>query len=314
MKKVATALYWTFGILAFLIGLALLSDFLFAGLAWIAISLMWLPPVRNLVYSKTSIELSPKQRSIVLFVLFAGSMFFVIDGSLREEDERVAAAQQKEVQEAAAQRQATKDDFAINSTQILSDIRSSIENGNFDKAIEVSSKYLLTNNEELVELNRQAKAAKLSDSYLVTDTFDIVASIQGSILKLSLDTDLPDDTVISVTVARSYWEKGNSEEYERPYFEQDSTVGKWRDIHHIDISPARWRQNLKDHQAEMSKYGLGYSVARISNDIGVRIVVPINGQTNPGFGDRNKNLEGKAVTERYGAKLVEGMSQLTHPL
>jgi len=232
MKKVATALYWTFGILAFLIGLALLSDFLFAGLAWIAISLMWLPPVRNLVYSKTSIELSPKQRSIVLFVLFAGSMFFVIDGSLREEDERVAAAQQKEVQEAAAQRQATKDDFAINSTQILSDIRSSIENGNFDKAIEVSSKYLLTNNEELVELNRQAKAAKLSDSYLVTDTFDIVASIQGSILKLSLDTDLPDDTVISVTVARSYWEKGNSEEYERPYFEQDSTVGKWRDIHH----------------------------------------------------------------------------------
>lgn len=149
---------------------------------------------------------------------------------------------------------------------------------------------------------------------LICDRFELVTNISSSTLELSLETDLPDDTKISITVDRSYWEKGSSEEYSRPYFEQKSTVGEWRRTHEIDIGSARWNKNLEDFQAEMSKATLGFTVARISHDIGVSIVVPINGQTNPGFGDRNKNLEGEAVTERYGAKLVEGMSRITHPL
>ena len=151
-------------------------------------------------------------------------------------------------------------------------------------------------------------------SPLRCDKFELATSINGSTLELSLDTDLPDDTVISITVGRSYWEKGNAEEYERPYFEQDSTVGEWRDTHHIDISPAHWRRNLKDFQAEMSKLRLGFSVARISNDIEASIVVPMNGQTNSAFGDFNKNLEGKAVTTLSYGKRVRGISRLVHPL
>ena len=153
-----------------------------------------------------------------------------------------------------------------------------------------------------------------SGAPLICDRFEIVTKISGSTLEVSLETDLPDDTRISITVGRSYWEKGSSEEYSRPYFEQKSTVGEWRRAHEIDIGSARWNKNLKEFQTEMSKATLGFTVARISHDIGVSIVVPINGQTNPRFGDRNKNLEGKAVTERYGAKLVEGMSRVTHPL
>jgi len=149
---------------------------------------------------------------------------------------------------------------------------------------------------------------------LICDEFELATIVSGQTLKLSLETDLPDDTKISITVDRYYWEKGSSDEYARPYFEQKSTVGEWRRTHEIDIDSERWKQNLRDFQKKMSKATLGFAVARIGDDIGIRIVVPINGQTNPGFGERNKNLEGKAVTEKYGAKLVDGMSRIRHPL
>lgn len=149
---------------------------------------------------------------------------------------------------------------------------------------------------------------------LICDQFELVTAISGETLQLSLNTDLPDDTIISITVDRSYWEQGNTEEYSRSYFEQKSTVGEWRRVHEIDISSELWKRNLKDFQAEMSRSSLGFEVARISDDIEARIVAPFVGQTNPKFGERNKNLEGSAVSERYGAKLVEGESKIRRPL
>ena len=64
----------------------------------------------------------------------------------------------------------------------------------------------------------------------------------------------------------------------------------------------------------MARSSLGFEVGKISNDIEARIVVPMIGQTNPRFGDRNKHLEGTAVTERYGGRLVEGASRIARPL
>ena len=155
---------------------------------------------------------------------------------------------------------------------------------------------------------------KESVSILVCDKFELIFSKNGSALELSLDTDLPDDTVISITVNRSYWEKGNSAAYARPYFEEKSTVAKWRKTQEIHISSSNWKRNLKNFQAKMAKATLGFTVARISDEIGVRIVVPINGQTNAAFGGRNKNLQGKAVTTKSYGNLVEDEIRLTHPL
>ena len=149
---------------------------------------------------------------------------------------------------------------------------------------------------------------------LVCDRFELITAISGETMQLSLETDLPDDTIIMVSVDRSYWEEGNTEEYSRPYFEQKSTVGEWRRVHAIDIGSERWKKNLKDFQAEMARSSLGFEVGKISNDIEARIVVPMIGQTNPRFGDRNKHLEGTAVTERYGGRLVEGASRIARPL
>lgn len=158
-----------------------------------------------------------------------------------------------------------------------------------------------------------AEAVTSADS-VICDTFELITNIQGSMLELSLDTDLPDDTVISVTVGRSYWAQGNSKEYSRRYFDQESTVGEWRSRHEIDIDPAGWKRNLKDFQAKIAKATVGFEVARISDDIEVSIIVPINMQTNAAFGDRNKNLKGEAVTIKSYGNLVRGDTQLAYPL
>ncbi len=146
------------------------------------------------------------------------------------------------------------------------------------------------------------------------DTFELVTNIQGSMLELSLNTDLPDDTVIAVTVDRSYWKQGDSEEQSRRYFSQESTVGEWRNSHEIDIDAAGWNRDLKDFQTKMANANVGFKVARISDDIDVSIIAPVNMQTNAAFGDRNENLSGKAVTIMSYGRLVRGDTQLAYPL
>jgi len=146
------------------------------------------------------------------------------------------------------------------------------------------------------------------------DTFELVTSIQGSMLELSLNTDLPDDTVIAVTVDRSYWKQGSTEENHRRYFAQESTVGEWRRTHKVDIAAAGWKKDLEDFQTKMANAKVGFKVARISDDIDVSIIAPINMQTNAAFGDRNKNLSGEAVTIMSYGRLVRGDTQLAYPL
>lgn len=154
----------------------------------------------------------------------------------------------------------------------------------------------------------------MSTDSVICDTFELSTNIQGSLLGLSLNTDLPDDTVISVTVDRSYWKQGDSEEHSRRYFEQESTVGEWRRTHEINIAAEGWTRDLKDFQDKMANAAVGFEVARISDDIDISIIAPVNMQTNAAFGDRNKNLSGKAVTIMSYGRLVRGDTQLAYPL
>ncbi len=64
----------------------------------------------------------------------------------------------------------------------------------------------------------------------------------------------------------------------------------------------------------MANAKVGFKVARISDDIDVSIIAPVNMQTNAAFGDRNKNLSGKAVTIMSYGRLVRGDTQLAYPL
>ena len=163
-----------------------------------------------------------------------------------------------------------------------------------------------------VQIKEPVEAPSANETQIVCDEFDLVTKVIGSSLELSVDTDLPDNTVVMASVSRSYLEKGNSDEYSVDYFSEKGTIGKWKSIHRISIDSKKWKAALRTKQEEMSRLGLGFDVASISDKIEVRMVVPIN-QPDPRFGKRNSNLTGKAV-RASGLRVVEDEIEIDYPL
>lgn len=154
--------------------------------------------------------------------------------------------------------------------------------------------------------------APTADAQVVCNKFKLVTKVTGSTLYLSVDTDLPDNTVVMVSVSRSYLEKGNPATYSVDYFSEKSAVGKWKSKHKISIDSENWKSALRTKQEKMSRLGLGFDVASISDKITVRMVVPIN-QPDPRFGKRNSKLTGKAVRVT-GLRVVEDEVEINYPL
>ena len=163
-----------------------------------------------------------------------------------------------------------------------------------------------------VEAKKLAEVSSTNETQIVCDKFKLVTKVTGSTLDFSIDTDLPDNTSVIVSVSRSYLEKGNPDTYSEDYFSETSTIGKWKSKQSISIASEKWKMALKVKQQEMSKIGLGFDVASISNKIEVRMVVPIN-QPDPKFGNGNKNLTGKAVPTK-GIRAIEDKIEINKPL
>ncbi|MBA7589038.1 hypothetical protein ES708_31111 [subsurface metagenome] len=147
---------------------------------------------------------------------------------------------------------------------------------------------------------------------IVCDKFVLVTKVTDSTLGLSVDTDLPDNAVVMVSVSRSYLEEGNSATYSVDYFSEKSTIGEWKSEHSISIASEGWKTALRAKQEEMSRIGLGFDVASISDKVKVRMVVPIN-QPDPKFGEQNQNLTGEAV-ETKGIRVVKDEIEIGYPL
>ena len=142
------------------------------------------------------------------------------------------------------------------------------------------------------------------DKKIRCDTFDVKSHLQNDELLVSLDTDCPDYAEIMVSVYRIFYEIGESSEYYRNYFQEKSTVGNWRKQRRISVAHAKWLADLEAHRQEMNRLGDRFTVDRISDDIEIRLVVPIN-QEDERFGHRNSNLVGKAVNTT-GLRIIEG--------
>ncbi len=154
--------------------------------------------------------------------------------------------------------------------------------------------------------------APTAHAQVVCNKFRLLTSVEGSTLVLSVDTDLPDSTVVMVSVSRSYLEKGNPAKYSVDYFSEESTVGKWKSKHRISIASEKWKTALRTKQERMSRIGLGFNVASISDKITVSMVVPIN-QPDTKFGNQNSKLTGKAV-RTTGLRVVEDETEINYPL
>ena len=148
---------------------------------------------------------------------------------------------------------------------------------------------------------------------IVCNEFKLVSKVTGSTLELFVVTDLPDDTVVMVSVSRSYWEKGSPDEYSVDYLSEKSTIGKWKLKQNISIAGKKWENALKAKQEAMSGIGFGFDVANISDKIEVRMVVPIN-QSNPIFGKQNSNLTGRAVSLTGMHVIIEDEIEMNYPL
>jgi hypothetical protein len=151
-----------------------------------------------------------------------------------------------------------------------------------------------------------------AEPQVVCNKFNLLTKIKGATLDLSVDTDLPDNTVVMVTVSRSYLEKGNQNTYSVDYFSEKGTIEKWKSEQKISIDNGKWISLLKKKQEKMSRLGISFDVASISNKITVRMVVPIN-QPDPSFGKQNSNLTGKKV-RTAGLRVVEEEIELDYPL
>ncbi len=163
-----------------------------------------------------------------------------------------------------------------------------------------------------VEAREPAEDPGSAENQIVCDRFELVTEVTGSTLYFFIDTDLPDNAAVMVSVSRSYLERGNPDTYSVAYFSEKSTIGKWKSKQSISLSSEDWKTALKAKQEEMSRFGLGFDVASISNNISVSMVVPIN-QPDPKFGIRNKNLLGKAVKDN-GIRIVEDEIEIDYPL
>ena len=175
-----------------------------------------------------------------------------------------------------------------------------------------------------------------SPEKIVCDKFNLKATINGQLLKASIDTDLPDDTRLMVSVYRLFNIIYDQEEYLIHYLSEKSTVGQWRGGKTVVLNNYKWLLQLvelkaKWHNIEIAnqKFKSDYSnsrippeweeslnkkyeVDKISNLITCSMVVPIN-QSNPRFGWRNENLVGKAVSTE-DLRIVRDEVQIHYPL
>lgn len=147
---------------------------------------------------------------------------------------------------------------------------------------------------------------------VVCDRFELRVTEDGERLLISVDTDLPSDTVVMASVGRSYWQSGKREAYSRDYLEERSTVGKWKSPRPVSVDDDEWERNLREHQKEMARATLGFEVAKISDEIEVSFVVPVN-QPNPAFGAMNRNLTGRKV-QTEGLRTVTASVRVRRPL
>ena len=149
---------------------------------------------------------------------------------------------------------------------------------------------------------------------VVVDRFALEWELQGDELVLAIDTDLPDEGELSVSVSRWYYQVGNDDAYSRDYFHEFEPVFRWRQPRRISLDATPWKADLAAHRARMAEIpDLAFEIDRIEDTVRIRAILPIN-QDDPRFGERNANLSGEA-TFREGNRLhVEAEDFFTLPL
>lgn len=144
---------------------------------------------------------------------------------------------------------------------------------------------------------------QIVSAQVICDEFKINANLEGDILSFTLDTDLPDQTILMVSVGRSFIHKSSGSVFTLNFYDAKSSVEQLKTPHKIDISDSIFKASILNYRKKIKAQSNDFRVSKISDDIEVRIVVPVN-QTNPKFGDKsNSKLLGEKVISS-GLKII----------
>ena len=157
------------------------------------------------------------------------------------------------------------------------------------------------------ETGQSATSAEVAG--IECDRFELRWELDGDDLMLAIDTDLPDEGELSVSVSRSYYEVGSDAEYARHYMSVLEPVSRWRQPRRIPLDADAWRADLAAHQSRMAEIAaaerqagvsaedtVAFEVASIADDVEIRAVLHLN-QDDPRFGGRgNPSLSGAATS------------------
>ena len=172
-------------------------------------------------------------------------------------------------------------------------------------------------------------AAVIVPNEVVSDRFELQWELDGEDLLLAIDTDLPDEGELSVSVQRSYYQVGDDNAYSRNYLSVFEPVSRWREPRRIPLDSEAWRADLAAFQNEMAEFAaavrsreagvpvedtVAFEVASIDDDVTIRAVLTLN-QDDPRFGGvNNPSLTGDATSRLGNGVVVEAEANFEFPL
>ena len=157
----------------------------------------------------------------------------------------------------------------------------------------------------------ESRTPSLEPTNLLCDRFSLHWKLDGAALLLSIDTDLPDEGELMVSVSR-YFRTETGDEYAIPYLDTREPVSRWRDTRRIPLDAERWRASLEEFASGLR--ATGKRVGAITDRVDIRALLHVN-QRDPRFGGRgNPNLSGAATSRRGAWVLVEAEETFDHPL
>lgn len=188
-------------------------------------------------------------------------------------------------------------EFTVEEANRLSEVVAECDSATHSKIIEIaeSEPNEKTYNGRLAMLVAYRSSVKAG---IVCDRFELKWELDGADLLLAIDTDLPDEAKISVSVGRTYFQVGNDSAYSSDYFHESEDVLEWRKPRRIPLNAKAWKESLSTLQNMMAGQGndSAFEIESIDGDVNIHAVLIVIDQDDPRFGgDGNPNLSGNAV-------------------
>jgi len=161
MKLFFLVLNWIAGIFFALFGLSVTFSSFVSALFLFSISLVFLPPARKLIHSKTGRALKPVEKSVLVFMLFIGFGVFISAEIEKDEKEKLEQIAIEQAEEAARIKALNIKYFTNNKNEIIAKINKLVETEKYSSAVDLINKYVSTNDPDLNKLKTVPRTEQL---------------------------------------------------------------------------------------------------------------------------------------------------------